>query len=797
MHLSKVLIVVLTTLSPALSPATAQTATDTSGSLEGRVMTTAGEPARDATVAILELGLVTEVDEEGRFSFADLPLGTFYLDVRSTRHGQAVEPVEIASAAPTEISLVVDLAVHSDEIVVSTTADPRHASQLFQPVGVLSGEELVEKLEMSIGDTLAKQPGVSSSYFGPGAGRPIIRGLGGDRVRVLKDGLGSGDASDTSPDHAVSIDPLSAERVEIARGPATLLYGSAAIGGAVNILTNSVPETLPSSSITGDVALRGGSVANERSGSLKLDGSAGSRVAWHAEAFARQTDDYDIPSDAVLGGPEEGHEEEEHEGEEHEDEEHGDEEDRSPGFLPNSSIESSGATLGFSWVGDRSFFGIAATGYDTDYGVPGVGHAHGHEGEEEHHEGEEEHEGEEHEDEEHEGEEEEEDIRIDLRQRRIDLKGGWKELGGFVDRLQLRIGATDYEHMELEGDEIGTTFTNETLEARLEAVQKRTGPWHGSFGIQFGDRDFAAIGEEAFTPPSTTEKWALFAFEELDKETWRFQAGARLESQDVEAEDNPSRSDTAFSGSLGAIWAPAETHSVSINVASSAKLPNAEELYSFGPHLATGTFEIGNPDLDTERSLGIDLRLRGDWDRWGGTISAFYNDFSDYIYLGLTGEEEDGLDVGRYVQSDAEFLGVEAEVHIELLELDPHHLELDLMGDVVRAELADGDNLPRMPAARLGGGLRYRSERWSASATVTHNLEQDRVSEAEGEAPTPSSTLVGASVGYRFFTTGTVHRVELVGTNLTDEVARVATSFLKDEIVLPGRNITLNYRLSF
>ena len=778
MHLRKVLVVALTTFLPAVSPLAAQTATDASGRLDGRVMTTSDEPARDATVTILELGLVTTVDEDGHFSFTGLPVGTFYLDVRSTRHGQAVEAVEITLDAPTEVELVVDLTVHSDELIVSTTADPRHASQLFQPVGVLSGEELVEKLEMSIGDTLAKQPGVSSSYFGPGAGRPIIRGLSGDRVRILKDGIGSGDASDTSPDHAVSIDPLSAERVEIARGPATLLYGSAAIGGAVNILTNAVPETLPSSGITGDVALRAGSVANEKSGSLKLDGSAGSRIAWHAEAFARQTDDYDIPSDAVLGEPEEEHEEEGHE----------EEEDRSPGFLPNSSIESSGATLGISWVGDKSFFGIAAAGYDTDYGVPGVGHAHGHEGEEEEHEGEEE---------EHEGEEEEEDIRIDLRQRRIDLKGGWKELGGFVDRLQLRIGATDYEHMELEGDEIGTTFTNETLEARLEAVQKRSGPWHGSFGIQFGDRDFSALGEEAFTPPSTTEKWALFAFEELDKKTWRFQIGARLESQDVDAEDNPARRDTAFSGSLGAIWAPAETHSVSFNVASSAKLPNAEELYSFGPHLATGTFEIGNPDLDTERSLGIDFRLRGDYERWGGTISAFYNDFSDYIYLGLTGEEEDGLEVGRYIQSDAEFIGLEVEAHIELLELDPHHLEFDLMGDVVRGEFADGDNIARMPAARLGGGLRYRSERWSASATVTHNFEQDRISEAEGEIPTPSSTLVGATVGYRFFTAGTVHRVELVGANLTDEVARVATSFLKDEIVLPGRNITLNYRLSF
>ena len=239
-----------------------------------------------------------------------------------------------------------------------------------------------------------------------------------------------------------------------------------------------------------------------------------------------------------------------------------------------------------------------------------------------------------------------------------------------------------------------------------------------------------------------TEKWALFAFEELDLDTWRFQFGGRFESQDVKPEATTGRSDDAFSASVGAIFAPREGYSLSMNLARSAKLPNAEELYSFGPHLATNTFEIGNPDLDTESSLGADLRFLVDFETWGGEISAFYSDFSDYIYLRLTGEEEDGLDVGRYVQSDAEFYGLEAQAHFPLWESDPHHLELDLIGDIVRGRFTNGDNIPRMPAARLGGGLRYRAERWSASATVTHNFEQDRVSENEGETPTPSSTLV-------------------------------------------------------
>lgn len=735
------------------------------GALRGRIVSTSGEPAFDADLRILELDRRVQVDAEGRLLVTELPAGVYYLDVSSPRFGQAIEIVEIAAGETTEIDIVVDVRVHSEQIVVSTTGDPRHASELYQPVSVLSGDDLVEQLEMSLGDTLANQAGVASSYFGPGAGRPIIRGLSGDRVRVLQDGIGSGDASSTSPDHAVSIDPLTAERIEIARGPATLLYGSSAIGGAVNVLTNAIPESIPGSAITGDLALRGGTVADETSGSLKLDGRAGSRVAWHLEGFARDTGDYDIPGDAVIGG-------------EHE------EEDPTPGVLENSSIEAEGGTFGVSYVGDRGFLGVSVSGYGTNYGIPGAGHGH-EEGEE--------HQGEEGE----ELEEEEGGVRIDLEQRRIDLKGAWRELGGFVDRLQLRLGSTDYEHTELEGDEIGTVFTNESLEARLEVIQRRSGKWHGSFGLQFGDRDFAAIGEEAFTPPSTTEKWALFLFEELDNESWRFQLGGRFETQDVEALGQPGRSDDALSGSLGAIFAPSGAFSLSLNLAHSAKLPNAEELYSNGPHIATNTFEIGEPDLDVETSLGFDVRLRGDFETWGGEVSAFFNDFSDYIYLALTGDEEDGLRVGRYVQSDAEFMGLEAQAHIQLWELDPHHLELDLVGDLVRGELADGDNVPRMPAARLGGGLRYRSERWSASVDVRHNFEQDRISANEEETPTPSSTLVGASVGYRFFTSGTVHRIELVGTNLTDEVARVATSFLKDQIVLPGRNVSLNYRLSF
>ncbi|MDX1643806.1 MAG: TonB-dependent receptor [Thermoanaerobaculia bacterium] len=727
------------------------------GALAGRVETAGGEPARDARVRVLELDRRVAVGDDGSFTITGLPPGSFYVEADSRRHGRALEAVEIAAGRTTQVVLVVDVRIHSEEIVVSTSANPRHVEELYQPVGVLSGDDLAQRVEMSLGDTLGREPGVSSSFFGQGAGRPIIRGLGGDRVRVLQNGIDSGDASTTSPDHAVAIEPMAAERIEIARGPATLLYGSSAIGGVVNVFDGSIPEVAPNATLTGDLTLRGATAAEETSGGLTLEGRAGERFAWHLDGFRRETEDYEIPNDADV-------------------------ETEVPGILENSAVESEGGTLGLSWVFDRGFFGVAVTGYDSLYGIPG-GHAHEEEGEEEH-EGEE-------------GEHGEESVRIDLEQRRLDLAGAWRELGGFIDTVRLRLGRTDYEHVELEGDEVGTVFRNELLEVRTEAVHRRIGPWHGSFGLQASRRDFAAIGEEAFTPPSETDKWALFAFEELDRRDWRFQFGGRYESQRVDAAPGPRRDDDGLSLSVGAIWAPSESHSVALNVARSTKLPNAEELFSDGPHLATGAFELGNPDLDVETSLGVDLTLRADFGRWDGSLTLFRNEFSDFIFQTFTGEVEDGLPVARYTQADADFTGAEAEIHIELLETEPHHLELDLVADVVRAELARGGDLPRIPAARLGASLHYRSERWSASADVRRIFEQDRVATFEGETPTPGYTLVGASVGYRFFTETTVHRIEIVGKNLTDEVGRVHTSFLKDEIVLPGRDFALIYRLSF
>ncbi len=738
------------------------------GALSGRVVTDDGRPVAGAQVTLLELNRHATTGADGAFRFDNLPPGEYLIEAGEERVGTGLVRAAVAAGSTAEVTVRLDLAVHREAIVVTAGAEPRSQLEIAQPTSVLAGDALERRLEASLGETLRNEPGVSSTYFGPGASRPVIRGLGGDRVRVLQGGLGAGDASSTSPDHAVSVDPLAAERIEVLRGPATLLYGSSAVGGVVNVIDRRIPERVPSSPVTGMVELRGGTVADERSGGARLDGGAG-RLAWHLDVLKRETDDYEIPGFAESAALRRAEEEEGGEEEEHEE---------AFGVLANSAIESEGANAGLSWIGDRGFLGVAVGGLDSLYGIPG-GHEEGEGGEE--------------------GEDEEEaGVRVDLEQRRFDLRGAVTTPFGPFRGASLRAGATEYEHRELEGEEIGTVFTNESREARLELVQRAFGALSGSVGLQVLSRDFAAIGEEAFVPPTETDSWALFAFEELGRGDFSWQLGARYESQDVSAETAgvSSRSFGGFSGSLGLVWHPETAFAVGLSLARSTKLPNAEELFSNGPHLATGAFEVGDPDLDEETSNGLDLSLRRTEGRVRGEVNLFLNRFDDYIFEQATGEEEDGLPVFRYVQADAEFRGAELSGLVELYHGEPAHLDLELGADLVRAELRDsGDPLPRIPPRRYRLGLHYYGERWTATAEAQRVEEQDRV--APEELPTGGYTLANASVSYRFFFGDTLLDLMLRGTNLTDEEARNHASFLKDRVPLPGRDLTLVARFSF
>jgi iron complex outermembrane receptor protein len=729
------------------------------GRIEGVVLV-GDSPVDDADVVIPGLGRRVRADGAGRFSFDGIPAGTYVVEAQSVRWGRGVETVVLEDGATISVTIEVEAIFHLDEMVVSAGAGATRRSEAYQPASVVTSRDLVAMGEASLGETLSRQPGVSSTYFGPGASRPVIRGIGGDRVRILEGGIGVGDASSTSPDHAVGVEARSADRIEVIRGPATLLYGSSAVGGVVNVLDGSIARERPTQPFTGHVELLGGSVADERTGSGAFKLRTGP-VVFTGSGLWRDASDYSIPGFSELD-PEPG-------------------EELEAGILENSSLESRRGSLGATVVGDRGYLGIAVSTQRSDYGVPG--HAH-HEEEGEVHEG-----------------EAEEGVRIDLEQERIDLEGQLRFGSGPFRNLKGRFGFADYSHVELEGEEVGTSFFNDYFEGRIESEHSFSDWSQGAFGVQLQSRDFEAIGDEAFVPPTTTSAAALFAYEDFRvSEAFRVQAGARYERQKAESTNTGvDRTDGAVSASLGFNWDTSELVSFSASLSRSVKLPNAEELFSNGPHAATRSYEVGDPELDAETALGLDVTAHLHTDRLRGSASFFTTGFSDYIYQSATGEVRDELAEFRYVQGDARFTGFEVEGEIDVIEGDPSanapHLSLEVTGDLVRARLTDTDeNLPRIPPMRLGGGVNYRQGHFVVRAGARHSFAQDDV--APFETSTEGFTMVDASISYRLFTGGFFHDITLAMTNLTDEEARLHTSFLKDLAPLPGREIRLVYRLN-
>lgn len=724
------------------------------GSIRGIVLSQGGEPAADAVVRLVGLGRVARTEEDGSFLLQPVAPGTYLLEVESQRAGYTVERVTVSSGEGAELEIVLSRVYHGEEIVVSAAGGARRTGEAFQATNVLSGSELRRRTEPSLGETLKDMPGINSTYFGPGSSRPVIRGLGGDRVRVLEGGVGTGDASSTSPDHAVSVEPLAVDRIEVIRGPATLLYGSSAIGGAVNVIDRRIPSELPGQPLSGRLSGAAGAVADERNGSLELDGAVG-RLAWHLNALVRDTDDYDIPGFAEVDHEEDG------------------EEGRAPsGTLPNSFVETRRGSLGLSYVDQSGYVGVSFSGLDTEYGIPG------------------------HEEEDGEGEE---GASIDLQQRRLDVEGAWNFDRRFLQRVKARFGLSDYRHFEIEDGEVGTRFDNDEWELRVEARHRVASGVVGTVGAQLRNRDFSALGEEAFVPPTETDLFAIFLFEEFGEGAVRVQVGGRFESQEVtNASEGVSRRQDALSASLGLTWRPTDRVTLALSGARSAKIPAAEELFSEGPHLATRAFELGDPDLGLEVGHSLDASARLREGPVQGSLTAFANRYDDFIFQRFTGEEEDELPVLIYAQEDALFVGYEAEVEVDLFhhEAHDHHLVLEAWSDYVRAELTGPNQpLPRIPPLRLGSGLRYEGGSWSGRVGLRRITGQDRAAPLEN--PTPGYTMLDAFAGYRFFTDGLAHEISLRGTNLTDQEARSHVSFLKDVAPLPGREIRLTYSVSF
>jgi iron complex outermembrane receptor protein len=688
----------------------------------------------------------------------------------------------LASAAPV---LAADEAAQADD-AIHTPTDPeiivtapynRDRKLVATAVSVLQGEELIRQTRSTIGETLARQPGVTSSFFGPNASRPILRGLDAERVRILTDGIGSFDVSNTSVDHAVAINPLLADRVEVVRGPAALLYGSGAIGGVVNLRDLRIPRAVPDEEIHVDGALNFGTAARERGGALAVNLPVGNGFVLHADGSFLETGNY------RTGGfifSEELREEAAEEGGEVA------EEAQARGRVENTGARTWDLAGGFSWIGENGAnFGVAVSHLQNRYGIPNTLEI-------EH----DEHEGEEHEGEEHEGHAHE-DITLDMRQTRVDVRAALP-LGGAFESLKFRGGWADYRHDEIEdGGEIGTSFFNRSWEARLELVQAEKDGWKGATGAQYFSRNFRAVGEEAYIPANETRQFGLFTLQEFDLGALRAEVGGRFEHTNVKS-DVVARSRTfnAFSLSAGLSVPLGDDFRLAFSAARTERAPAAEELFANGAHAATRTFEIGNADFRKERQLGVEAVLRGRGQGWRLEVSAFLNRFDNFIFLNPTGDEEDELPVFQYAQADARFWGFEVEGAVKVAQLGSSRIELTGMADYTNATiLGGGGAAPRIPPLRLLGGVEASGGPIGGRIEVEHVTRQDRITAFETE--TPAWTMVNASISWKPLGVDNATTVILQANNIFDVEARRHSSFLKDFAPLLGRDIRLGVRFSF
>ncbi|MFN3470460.1 MAG: TonB-dependent receptor [Novosphingobium sp.] len=670
----------------------------------------------------------------------------------------------------------------SSEIVVSAPFE-RDRELVATAVTVLQGADLQLQQRSTIGETLARQPGVSSTFFGPNASRPILRGLDAERVRVLTDGIGSFDVSNTSVDHAVAINPLLADRIEILRGPAALLYGSGAIGGVVNMRDLRIPREVPDAAVHVDAVAGLASAADERNIGASLNAPLGGGFVAHLDGSFFQSGNYRTGG-FVFSQP--LREEAAEEG--------GDlaEEAQARGRLPNTAARTWDIAGGLAWMGQSgASFGLAVSHLRNRYGIPnGLDFTHhdDHDADHDDHDHDHGHEADGH---------GHEDITLDMRQTRVDVRGS-VPLGGAFKELKLRGGWADYRHDEIEDTgAIGTSFFNRSWEARLELVQAESDGWRGASGVQYFSRNFRAVGEEAYIPANATRQFGLFTLQELDLGGLRLEGGARYEHSNVQSAPlGRSRTFDAVSFSLGGSVDLGRGFRFALSAARSERAPGAEELFANGAHAATRAYEIGNPAFGKERQLGAEAVLRGRGDGWRIELTGFINRFDNYIFLDPTGAEQAGLPVFRYNQADARFLGFEAEGAVRLAQIGQTQVELTGLADYTRAQLLGGGGaVPRIPPLRLIGGVEANASTLGGRIEVEHVAAQRRIAAFETE--TPGWTMVNASVSWKPFGAASGTTLMLQANNIFDVEARRHTSFLKDVAPLFGRDIRLSARFSF
>lgn len=611
-------------------------------------------------------------------------------------------------------------------------------SEFSSPVTVLDGAEIARNGASTLGAALAEQPGVSSTGFAAGASRPVIRGFGGPRVRVLNSGIETIDASATSPDHGVAAEALLSERIEILRGPSTLLYGGSGIGGVVNVVGREMPRQPGVETLTGALDFRHDTVSDGETGMGYLNYGT-EQWALSATALQRRLGDYKLPAGAS-------------------------DEDR----LDNSFVETDQFSLGGSWFfTPENFFGLSYSGYESLYGIPG----HGDPGDEV--------------------------VSIDLERQQWEAELQLVDPVDLFDVARVRFGYTDYQHAEIEGATTGTVFDREAWELRAEGGHGAIGLFdRGVLGVQLNHSDYAANGAEAFIRSSTTQSQALFLNEHIHGESLHYEFGGRLERQTVDREGSDYQ-DWATSLALSAIWDIDAANTLALSVNRSQRHPNETELYANGPHLATEQYSLGQANLEVETAYGVDLTWRSHQANWSSAVSLFYTRFEDYIFNENLGFETDALDTYQYRATDAEFYGIEAELDIVLRRSVDSELILGFMADSVRAtDLRSGASLPRIPPIRVGSHLDLSWGEWTTQLDLRYAFRQTDVAAEEQE--TPAYLLLNLELNRQIdFSDGSVLTFYLLANNLLDESIRYHSAYNKEEVLQSGRSFAFGARFEF
>jgi len=694
-----------------------------------------GAPVPDAIVIVEALtgNRQTRTGTDGKFSFSNVSPGTYHLLVRLDGFLPSRTDLVVGTTALTaDVQLNPEL--HFSEV---TSVSPEGKSQFesFQSADVLGGQELTRELKGTLGATLETQPGIALRSFGPGPGRPVIRGLDGDRVLIVQDGLRMGDLSSQSGDHGVNINPAAASRIEVVRGPATLLYGGNAIGGLVNVITSDIPTAAvrkPTGSATLDLA------SSAPGGGGGGDMTVGNgKFALHASGSGHRFDDYDSPD----------------------------------GTVPNSFSRSAYGQVGGAYTAEHGYLGASYAYDSTHYGIPFV---------------------------------EEGVTNLDPRQHNFTVRGESRDMHGFFDGFRGSFGVRRYKHDELDGEVVATSFVNNTTELEALAHHRNIGRMKGSIGGSFLTRNFSASGEEALSPEVDQRGGAAYVYEEVAATPHlQFQFGGRVDHASFEPKaDEPARDFTNFSGSVGLLLLPTDQTTIAFSFASASRNPALEELYFHGPHPGNNAIENGNPDLDSEHALGFDASVRWRGAKASGEVTFFFNNIDNFIFRQFTGEvdEEEGLPVTVFAQSDGRLLGMESHADVKV------HPQVWLEGglDYVRGEFTNLDQpLPRIPPLRGRAGVRFERNGFQAGGEGIFTAKQDRVyslsfsGTAIGETPTDGYNLLKLFASYSFAAGGVFNTITARLDNATNELYHNHLNYLKDLAPEIGRNFALVYNVKF